>query len=407
MTCIHCGGNHYSDYCTGYNSSSMNKSLSEISSGIDILSEFNERALDEISDKYSDMLDAQDRIVESNERIAEDITRAGWDVSDAVNASSLVNAKGYEHIGKSINEAGNKAFIGSIVAGIGSIVAGSMISSALIGIGAILQYRERMEQLRHKERISFNEENSNAGKARRELKTAASILFAGDPKQAETHLKNSLNLFPSSAETFRLRSIIESTQEKHKEAIVSLKTALKLAEDNNLFPSLLNIDGSITNELYERVITSSLTQLSQELAITGQLNDAINYLTNGVDLFPNNSDLQFQRIRVLSKTNFWERNFEEYISTLVDLSPKHFNILYSDLQLKKKKKQVQGYLKSIKSEKQIQLQNKKQALTILSEGKSKQLEAFNNQSRLDDLSFVNIVNLTDTLTKEMKKQTTK
>jgi tetratricopeptide (TPR) repeat protein len=400
MTCIHCGGNHYSDYCTGYNSSSMNESLSEISSGIDSLSEFNERALDEISDKYSDMLDAQDRIVESNDRIAGDITRAGLDVSDAVNASSIVNAKGYEHIGKSINEAGNKAFIGSIVAG-------QMISSALIGIGAILQYRERMEQLRHKERMSFKEENSNAGKARRELKTASSILFAGDPTQAATHLKKSLTLFPSSAETFRLRSIIESKQEKHNEAIVSLKTALKLAEGNHLFPSLQNIDGSITDELYEKVITSSLTQLSQEFAITGQLNHAIKYLSNGVDEFPNNSDLLFQRVRVLSKTNLWERNFEEYISAIVGLSPKHFNILYSDLQLKRKEKQVQTYLKSIKSEKIIQLQNKQQALTTLSEGASEQLTAFNTQPRIEDFSFVSIVNLTDTLTKEIKEQTNK
>ena len=398
MYCIHCGGHHDSDYCMGYNSSSMNQSLSEVSSGIEALSEFNERALDEMSEKYSDMLDAQERVVDSNRQISDDITRIGLGISDAVNTSSFVNAKGYEHIGKAINDAGEKSFIGSIVTG-------QMISSALVGIGAILQYRERMEQLRHKERMSFKEENSDAGKARRELKTAASILFAGDPSQALNHLSKSLKLFPSSAETFRLRSVIESRQENHNAAIVSLKTSLKLADENYLFPSIQNLDGSITDELYERVITSSITQLSQEFAVIGQLNDAINYLSNGVDLFPNNSDLQFQRIRILSKTNLWEKSFEEYISNLVDLSPKHFNILYSDLQLNRKKKQVQGYLKSISAERRTQLQNKKQALTILTEGNSKELKLFSNRQRLDDLSFVTIVSLTYTLTKAIKKQT--
>lgn len=400
MTCIHCGGNHYSDYCMGYNSDSMNRSMSEVNRGIDNLSSLNERALEQASENYEAMLEANDRMIESNERISDDITRAGYDVSDAINSSTVVNAHGYEKISKSVEKAGHDAMAGSIIAG-------AMISSALIGIGAILQYREQMEQLRHKERMKFDEEQSVAGRARRELKTASTLLFVGDPKQAESHIKNSLKLFPSSAETFRLRSITESRQGKHSEAIISLKAALKLAEDNHLFPSLLNIDGSITTELYERVITSSLAQLSQEFSLTGKINEAINYLDNGVGLFPTNSDLQFQRIRVLSRTNLWERNFEKYISNLVDLSPKHFNILFSDLQLRKKKKEIREVLKSIKTDKQQQLSNKTQALTMLSQGNSKQLAIINKQPRLDDLSFVTIVNYTYDLTKEIKKHTRK
>ena len=398
MTCIHCGGNHYSDYCMGYNSDSMNRSISEVNQGIDTLSSLNERALEQASEHYDAMLEANDRMIESNERMSDDITRAGEDISSSINASTVVNAHGYEKISKSVEKAGHDAMIGSIVAG-------AMISSALIGIGAILQYREQMEQLRHKERLRFDEESSVAGRARRELKTASTLLFVGDPKQAENHIKNSLKLFPSSAETFRLRSIIESRQGKHSEAIISLKAALKLGEENHLFPSLLNIDGSITNELYERVITSSLAQLSQEFSLTGKINDAINYLDNGVKLFPENSDLLFQRIRVLSRTNFWERHFESYISNLVDLSPKHFNILFSDLQLHKKKKEIRSVLKTIKADKTQQLENKKQALTMLSQGNSKQLAIINKQSRLDDLSFVTIVNHTDNLTTEIKKHT--
>lgn len=398
MTCIYCGGNHYSDYCTGYNSYSMNRTLDEVTEGIDNLSALNERALEEASEKYSEMIDNQERLIETNERISDDITRAGYDVSDAINTSTIVNAQGYKKISNSIDEGAGR------VAG-ATIAAGFMISSALIGIGAILQYRERMEQLRHKERLRFDEEKSIAGRARRELKTASTLLFVGDPKQAEIHIKNSLELFPSSAETFRLRSIIESKQNKHSEAIISLKAALKLAEDNHLFPSLFNLDGSITDEVFERVITSSLAQLSQEFSITGKLNDAVEYLSNGIKMFPNNSDLQFQRVRVLSKTNLWDKNFETYISNLVELSPKHFNILYSDLQLRKKKNQVHSLLKSIKADKQTKLENKKQALTMLSQGSSKQLVIINKQLRLDKLSFVSIVNHTDNLTNEIKKLT--
>lgn len=422
MTCIYCGGNHESDFCHGYNSHSMTKSLSDISSGIDNLSQLNEDSLEEISERYSEMIDAQERIseeiynsgktiAESNERITDEISQAGLNISEnisksstnisnAINDSSLLNVKGQYKISESIDNAGRNSMIGSIISG-------AMISSALVGIGAILKYREQMEALRHKEKMSFNEETSDAGKARRELTTAASILFAGNINQAEIHLKNSLSLFPSSAETFRLRSIIESKKELHNEAIISLKTALNLSKERNLFPSINNINGYITDEFYEKVVTSTLSQISQEFAFTKQLPQAIHYLSDGIEQFPNNPDLQFQRIRILSKTNLWEKHFEEFISLLVKISPKHFNILYTDLQLRKKKKEIQQHLTKINKDSQKQLQNKKQALMMLSEGKAKQLSAFLDNPKIESFSFTELIKLTDTLTAEIKKRTSK
>lgn len=382
MACYHCGGNHFSDYCMGYNSDSMNRNLNEVNEGIDRLAAISEKALEEASDHY--------------ERISDDIANAGFNISDSINESTIVNRDGYDKISKSIEDAGHEAMIGSIIAGV-------IISSALVGIGAILQYREQMDQLRHKERLRFDEESSDAGRARRELKTASTLLFVGDPKQADRHILKSLKYFPTSAETFRLKSIIESRQDKHKEAIISLKAALKLTEENHLIPSLLNIDGSITEGLYERVYTSSVTQISQELSMTGKVDEALEYLDTGIGIFNENTDLQFQRIRTLSKSKLWENKFEGYITNLVDHSPKHYNILFSDLQLRKKKKDIHDALKRIKLNKEIQFQNKNQALGMLSQGRSEMLYEIDNNLNFDNLSYLNLVSNIHDLTEEIKR----
>jgi tetratricopeptide (TPR) repeat protein len=393
MNCIHCGGNHYSDYCLGYNSDSMNQSMSDFNSGLEQLSNLNERALEQASESY-------DALIDSNERISNDLRDVGSDISGSINSSTLVNEEGYEKISDSIKQAGNDAMIGSIVAG-------KMISSALIGIGAIMLFREQMEQIRHTERLKLDEEKSDAGKARRELKAASALLFANAPKQAMTHIQNSLNLYPSSAETFRLRSIIESGQGNHEQAIISLKAGLKLAEERELFPSFQNIDNSIPNNYFENVVTSILTQLTQEFAITDNLNDAMNSLDYGLNILPNNSDLHFQRIRILSKTSLWETNFEEYISELIELSPTHYNILYSDLQLQIKRNEIRKVLRAIRTENEIQLENKFQALTILTNGNSKALKKIISEGKPEELSFKTLISQTEFLKTQVIKQTNK
>ncbi len=408
MTCIHCGGHHESDLCHGYNSYSMSKSLDEISSGIDSFTELTENSLDDISNKYSEIIQTQERIAESNEVIGENINNAanqianniedaGTEISESLNKISSTNEIGYNKVSDSISKAGFNSMVGNIISG-------AMISSALIGIGAILKYRERMEQLRHKEKMGFKEETSDAGKARRELKTAASLLFAGDPKQAQSHIQNSLKYFPSSAETFRIRSIIESREEKHTEAIISLKTSLKLAEEKCFYPSILNIDGSITDELYETIYTTSLAQLSQELALIGMTNQAIEYLNHGIGNFPKNTDLHFQRLRMLNKTDLWDNSYEDYLIKLIELSPQHFNIVYTDLQLTKRKSELQNTLKKIKSEKVNILLNKRQTLNVLTEGKSENGTLPINSKDLHDFSYAKIVKLSKEYTLEIKRR---
>lgn len=377
MTCTHCGGNHYSDYCTGYNSASMNRSLDEINGGINHLSGLNEEALGKM------------------DSIADEISSAGYQVSGSIDNLSNTTSEGFNKLSNSVDEAAEKIWESQIISGF-------MISQALIGIGAIMQYRERMEQLRHKERMQFNEDKSVAGRARRELKTASTLLFVDDPKQAENHIKNSIELFPSSAETFRMRSIIESRQEKHNDAITSLKVALKFAEDGDLIPTLLIPDSSQIEEVKQKIITSSLAQISQEFSIIGKIKEAIPFLTNGLEIYPNNTDLHFQRIRTISKTNSWDNYFEEYVSCLIELSPKYYSILYVDQQLKDKRTELRKYLIQLKKEKSIQLQNKVEAFTILSKGNKPNLQDYDIKSPIEKLSYNSIMNNYSILTNEIK-----
>ena len=312
MACTFCGGNHHSDYCPGYNSYSMNKSLKDINSGINILSELNESSLDLISGHNLRIIDSQNRIVESNQKLSENIQNIGFGISDAIkdstdslaenidsigidisaalNYSTEVNATGYRQISDSIYDTGDKL----VNAG---LMAAEMVSSSLIGIGGILQYRERMDQLRFKTKMRFNDESSVAGKARRELLTATAFLVSGDLMQAEKHLNKSIKYFPSSAETFRILSIAQSKQEKHNDAITSLKVALELANHNKLFPIYNSNQKSTHFNNYEKIKVSTLAQLTQEYAIENQLNKALSALNEGIQEFPDNSDLHFQRDR--------------------------------------------------------------------------------------------------------------
>ena len=249
--------------------------------------------------------------------------------------------------------------------------------NALAGIGAVMQYRERMDQLRHKERLQFDkerlqfdEEASDAGRARRELKAAAALLFAADPSQAEEHVVNSLKFFPSSAETFRVRSIVEILKGEHKKACISLRAALKLANDGGLMPNNMNVNETVVEGMQEAVYVSCLSQLTSELALFSQEIEALQLLDDGIKRYHNNTDLQLVRLRILSKTPAWDSRYGECIARLVKLSPRYFNMLFLDHQFGRRLGETQSFLKHLRSDTLLALQNKMRTLMVVSKGEA-------------------------------------
>lgn len=360
MKCEYCGGRHESEYCLGYNASSMNMTLGEVNEGIAALSEHDDRALEDISDGLRSIHGSFDSIQDSQNANAEVLRGAVTDAQFAISESITQGAVGV----------GRVAIFGAVAISGSIIAAGAMIMKALTGIGAALQHRERMDDLRHKERLQFDEEISDAGRARRELKAAAALIFAGDPSQAEIHVINSLRLFPSSAETFRIRSVVENLKGEHEKACVSLKAAMKLAEDGDLFPNVMNLNKAVGDGAHEAVLASSTIQLAGELALVSKETIALELLEQGVEKFPANTDLHLARLRTLSKTPAWEKRAAEWIARLVELSPKYFNILFLDQQLGERLGEMQSLLKRLKSSKLVALRNRKQALMLVSQGQA-------------------------------------
>ncbi len=394
MNCMFCGGNHSSVYCPGFNSYSMNKTLSEINLGIDNLSEFNEKSLDLASERNSKIFEIQNELAENNQILSDNLMGLSSDISGALNNLSDISDKGYEQISNSIFETGEKIFNSNITAA-------EIMSTSIIGIGAILQYRERMEKLRFKIKMNFKEEKSISGIARRELMAASAIVFAGDPIQAEKHLDKSISLYPLSAETYRIKSIIESIKGKHNDSIISLKTALSFTNNNYLYPYLNLTDNKIAIDEYEKIKVSIISQLSQEYSIINQIDNALSILNNAIIEFPNNTDLHFQRLRTLSKHEQWLKKFEEYIFEILMLSSKYYNLIYLDFQLISKKNDIQRYLKSIFKDKKERLNNLTRVLLALSEGKSEKANALNYKNRIDSLSYTSIVKYIDEIQNEI------
>lgn len=233
MTCEHCGGHHNSTYCPGYFAFSMDRRLEEVTEGIELLSTLDEEALTEVSNRLDSVSSGIETLQSINRDLGDTLSTAAASLRDTVSDAGHGVSRSIGTVGRSLEAglekvSGNALAAGAMVSG-SMIAAGAMISAALAGVGAVLQYRERMDQIRHKERLEFDELASDAGKARRELKLATTLLFVGDASQAEQHLRESLRLFPTSAETFRVRSIVESIRDDHTSATLSLKTALKLA----------------------------------------------------------------------------------------------------------------------------------------------------------------------------------
>lgn len=383
MRCTYCGGKHASDYCPGYNSSSLRKTAEEIRDDVESLAAHNEEAMQEISEQLEASRRAND---EAADQISSAISEGTNAVTSGLNRVDGTLQTGFSHV------------VGAVMA------SGAMIFQGLVGIGALISFRERMDQLRHKERLEFDEEASVAGSARRELRTAAVMMSVGDLKQAHHHVERSLDLFPASAETFRLRSIIESRWGKHDSAIISLRAALKLAMTGDLLPNIQNLNQTVTSNAKRRIEVSGVSQLALEMNIIGKEAEALEVLSSYVKKFPSDSGLQVIRVRTLAKTPQWKTLSERYIADLVDGAPEQFNVLFIDTQLGQKLHEAQEILRQVFSSRAKQVEERKRALMIVSRGES---ELVTSTEMADTSNFLGVAQTLRRLGKEIENYSVK
>jgi tetratricopeptide (TPR) repeat protein len=334
----------------------MDKRLEEVTEGIQAISAFDGDALTEVSNR----LDSVNSGIESLQSINRDL-------ADTVNAGAASIGRNLEAGLEKVS--GSTTAAGQMVSG-SMITAGAMISIALVGIGAVLHYRGLMDQVRHQERLDFDELASDAGKARRELKLASALLFVGDASQAGKHIERSIRLFPTSADTFRMRGIVESVRSDHAAAALSLKTALKLADDNEFLPHIKDVNRMISDSACAAIHVSIVSQLAHEMALLKQEQEALDLLDLRIPDHPDSVDLHYVRLRILSKTGQWNDRCGDCVRELVELSPPHFNLLFLDQQLGNQIDQTRAFLNRIRDEAESALKNKSRTLVSISKGKA-------------------------------------
>ena len=352
----------------------MDKRLEEVTEGIESLSTLDEEALTEVANRLDSVNSGIETLQSINRDLGDTLSTEAASLRDALGDAERGVSRSISAVGRNLETglekvSGSTIAAGAMVSG-SMIAAGAMISSALAGVGAVLMYRERMDQIRHKERLEFDELASDAGKARRELKLATTLLFVGDAPQAEQHLRKSLRLFPTSAETFRVRSIVESIRDDHTAAALSLKTALKLADDDEFLPHINNINLTISDSVCDAISVSIVSQLAHELALLGQEQGALELLDSRLPDHPESIDLHYVRLRILSKTGEWNSRYEDCVRQIVELSPQHFNLLFLDKQLGDRLDPTKTFLKRVRDETENVLKNKCRALITISKGQA-------------------------------------
>lgn len=385
MRCSHCNGKHASDYCPGYNFSSLRKTAEEIRDDVESLAAHNEEGLQELSEQLEASRQA-------NEELKEGLDTAADQISSAVSEGTNAVTSGLDKVDDNL-QTGFSHVVGAVV------TSGTMVYQGLVGIGALISFREQMDQLRHEERLKFDEEASVAGSARRELRTAAVMMSVGDLEQAYHHVKRSLDTFSASAETFRLRSIIESRWGKHDAAITSLRAALKLAETGDLLPNIQNLNRTVAKNSKGRIEVSGASQLALELNLVGKEIEALEVLSNYVGIFPSDGGLQVIRVRTLAKTPRWDALKEQFIAGLVDTAPEQFNVLFVDPQLGAKLPDAQGILRRIFSSRAQQVEERKRALMIVSKGES---GLVTSAEMLDTSNFLSVARTLRKLSEEIE-----
>lgn len=379
LRCEHCGGGHDSDYCPGYHAESLSKTAEEIQEAITGLSESNQEQLERIS-------------------------AASADVADRVEARTQFLGQKLDSLESSVEHGMNKVASASLVSGVLTFI-------GLIGVGQMIVFRERMDQLRHeereraawsrhRERMRLEEEASVAGRARRELSAAAALLAAGDSQQAARHVDQSIHLFPSAADTLRIRGVLESQRGEHKQAEVSLKAAITLAEQGQLFPVLhgrsKQVDG---NRQMELMLTCGV-QLAYEQRLLGRYDDAVKVLESYVRRYPRNADGQLQYLRLLANSKAWAACHEAVIRQAVALNPKLFNLIYVDAQLRSVADDVHRSLNDCREQSMNALQGRVTALQVASGGRN----GADIELR-DDSSYVALARLHEKVAKQIQRAT--
>lgn len=400
--CSYCHGNHASAYCPGYHNASLNIKAGEIRESISSFATLNQDTVREISSGFQAMREGMVSFEDAQESMANAIADGSNTIVDAISSTCDEVGDRIDHAGNLVagridqsNSIFSKGFGtltkgmlgGAAIIGGGFIAGAAILSYAIAGVGAILMYRERMDALRHEENLKFQEETSDAGRARRELLAASALIFAGDSSRAQRHVLRSIDLYPSAAESFRLLAITQDLEGYHEQACKSLKAAIKLAEDGHYAPIFRKDKNMQRTQTVEPNVVPIVGQLAHEMALIHQADGAAQMVHDYCGRYPSNRDLHFLRLRMLSKTNLWEREAADCISGLVTTWPEYFNLVYVDAQLGNKLPDAQQILSGVRQNFQESVSNKEHVLMLLSKGqfRKSQMETILNFS-FSDLS---------------------
>lgn len=345
MHCFHCGGQHDSSFCPGYGIRSLIETTESVRLGIDQLGELSEDAVVELCDAIDGgarqtagairdgAAQTVDAIRDGLEQTVNAIRGGTNQTVQAIDRSTIVNAVGLAGVGvvsaigtSMVREevAGVRHELERIRSGLDEGIA--EVSDALIGIGSVLDYRERMDELRHEAKLALEEEKSVAGQARRAIE-AATLLLPIDLDQAHAFITKAIELFPTAADGFRIRGIIESMLEDHNAATKSLQMAVELARRGKVTPSLRGHDDP-SGSTQRKALASASMQLSHELVLSGETDIALKVLTRSLRDLPNHPDLIHGTVKILVSMDRYDGSYESAIRTLVLESPRHFNLLY-------------------------------------------------------------------------------
>ncbi len=375
--CEHCGGGHDSDYCPGYHAESLSKTAEEIQEAITDLSESNQEQLERIS-------------------------AASEDVADRVEAGTQLMGQKLDSLESSVEHGMNKVASASLASGVLGYI-------GLIGVGQMIAFRERMDQLRHEQReraawslhrehMRLEEAASVAGRARRELSAAAALLAAGDSQQAAKHVDQSIRLFPSAADSLRIRGVLESQRGEHKQAEVSLKAAIALAEQGQLFPILHGRNKQVDGNRQMELMLTCAVQAAYEQRLLGRHDDAVKMLESYVRRYPRSADGQLQYLRLLANSKAWDASYDAVIRQAVALNPKLFVLLYVDAQLRSVADDVRRSLDDCREQSMKALQGRVTALQVASGGRT----GLDIQVR-DDSNYVALARLHEKVAKQIQR----
>lgn len=414
MKCFHCNGNHESDYCPGYGLQSLNKSADNIRDGINELSKLDKLAVERLSQISSSVAELGDNLSHSIDDVgvlvSDSLSAAKYDICDAIGSSAdtiaaevrdgaesvcaaidrstAVNAIGFVGLGAIVSSVGDKVtdVKKSIDYGFEAVLDG------LVGVGTALDYRERMDELRHESEMVLLEEASVAGQARRSI-AAAGALIRIDPEEAYVNVRRAIENFPTSGEAYRIRGTVQSILGKHEEAIKSFRAAVKLSEDGNVLP-ILRGKQSRSEPLTRRAVVSSTVQLAHELLVIGDPTQAVNIIQSALQSNPSHPDLQFALVKALARDDRWASSHAQTITRLVLSSPKYFNLLFLGRQFpRERRRDLQQALIEIQKGESRRLHYKSGYLDMLSHGRSEWLRLNGGACHSSRLPFTQVMGL--------------